>query len=100
MAQINLKHSLHGYMIASSHLEAEDARKDGWKDYEPSESEQSKVPSFLGDSTIPDKFPGRQALIEAGITWATLISKSQDELTSVPGIGEATAKAILEKLNS
>lgn len=101
MTMINLTHPQHGNKIAVSHAEAEDDRKNGWKDYDPTAIEQPKVPSFLGgESTIPENYPGRQALIDAGITWATLISKSEDELTSIPGIDEATAKAILEKLNS
>lgn len=50
-----------------------------------------------GDDTLPEDFPGRRALLEAGVaTWAELLAI--DDLEAIRGIGPATAKRIREAM--
>jgi len=45
---------------------------------------------------LPDEFPGRDALVKAGIiTMDAVADMTEPELLAVPGIGLATAKKIL-----
>lgn len=100
-----LQHPIHGQM-ACGDLDASVARANGWTDFNPStpvEEPKAAVPSFLAppESDIPDTFPARQFLVDGGVTkWADLVTKTEDELVAIKGIGKATAREILEKLNS
>ena len=99
MAAIYLRHPLHGSKVACGEQEAEYDRGNGWVDYDPT---APAVPSFLAPSSdIPENFPARQFLIDGGVTkWSELVTKTETDLTAIKGIGPATAKEILEKLNS
>lgn len=108
MAVIYLKHPLHGEMPYSSDLEANVARSNGWVDFDPTLAVpevviEPKLPSFLTPvvSNIPESFPARQFLIEGGVTkWDDLLTKTEPDLVAINGIGPATAREILDKLNS
>lgn len=69
------------------------------------------VPAFLAPTTppatepvesdLPEDFPGRAALIAAGFaTWASVADLDRNELIALKGIGEKTADAILEVMDS
>lgn len=47
---------------------------------------------------LPDDFPGRDALHEAGIIYLETVPNDGDALVSIPGIGKATAGKILAAL--
>jgi predicted flap endonuclease-1-like 5' DNA nuclease len=47
---------------------------------------------------LPDDFPGRTALAEAGVNTYNQLSKYADDYTQIPGIGPATAEKITEEL--
>lgn len=51
------------------------------------------------ESTLPEGFPGRDALAAAGFyTTGSLVGMTQTALVGLKGIGPATAKAILRAL--
>ena len=50
------------------------------------------------EAPLPDTFPGRAALIAAGITTIPGVPRDVDDLTRVPGIGTATARRVLASL--
>ena len=64
------------------------------------------VPSFLAPieeviSDLPDNFPGRDALIDAGfLTWASLVDLTDDQLQDIKGVGAVTSKRILDALGA
>lgn len=102
MAVIYLRHLIHGEKVACSEMEAKHDREQGWQDFDPS---TPALPAFLGggtaESDLPTDFPGREALIEGGVTtWANVVGKTVEELQAIKGIGPATAKSILERVNS
>lgn len=99
MAVIYLKHPVHGAKVASTDMEANEDRKNGWEDFDPT---VPAVPAFLQvESDLAADFPGRQALIDGGLPmWKDLVGKSAEDLQAVKGIGPATAKQILDLLNS
>lgn len=113
MGVFYLEHPIHGQMVCGD-LDAGVARSSGWVDFDPvaraAEAALAPVvpvvpvvPSFLvpTESDIPETFPARQLLIDGGVTkWADLVTKTEDELVALKGIGKATAREILEKLNS
>lgn len=101
MAVIYLKHPTHGAKVASTDIEAQHDRENGWVDFDPTVPE---VPAFLkpdgGESDLPADFPGRTALVEAGLKWTDLVDKTEAEFLAIKGIGPATAKQIRERLDS
>lgn len=101
---VRLRHPIHGFMDTNSAVEAKYARENGWEDVPPAVVEApAPLPSFLGggEYDIPESFPARKELIEGGLTkWADLVTKTELELIAIKGIGPATAREILEKLNS
>jgi hypothetical protein len=109
MATHFLSHPVHGQMTCGD-LDASVARANGWTDTPaPTEAASAEpvastpVPSFLApaESDIPENFPARQFLIDGGVTkWADLVTKKEADLVALKGIGPATAREILEKLNS
>lgn len=48
---------------------------------------------------LPDNFPGRFALQDAGITTVEAVPYDGDELMKIPGIGKVTANQILTWLS-
>lgn len=63
-------------------------------------SEEAQAAKRIADQ-IPATFPGAKALAEAGIeTFSAIADMSEAELVALKGIGEATAKAILEALEA
>jgi hypothetical protein len=106
MAVIYLRHPKHGEKVASTEFEANEDRKNGWEDFDP--TVKAELPDFLSggksdpvESDLPEDFPGREVLIENGVTtWEALVDKTDEELLALKGIGPATAKAIREKLDS
>lgn len=78
-------------------LPAEDAKIVHPEDFgaKTSVTEEKKGP-------LPDNFPGRAALAGAGINTFAQARKARDSeegLTGITGVGDATAKAIKEALN-
>lgn len=70
------------------------------EDYDPAKHVLFDAPAPL-PSSIPNDFPGAVALKDAGfVTIAELNGKTAQELTAIPGINKATAKAILAKLQA
>lgn len=100
MAVIYLKHLLHGEKVAASESEAAQDRENGWVDFDPT---TPSVPAFLApvESDLPEDFPGREALVEAGfVTWESVVDLTRDELIAIKGIGPKKADAILDVINS
>lgn len=72
----------------------------------------TEVPAFLAPATeeqktepredsLPEGFPGREALIEAGLgTVESLTGKTHDQLRRIKGVGATTAREILEALEA
>jgi hypothetical protein len=60
----------------------------------------ARAPAAEGEATpLPEDFPARQPLIDAGyVTVESLAGLTADELTTLRGIGAATAAKILEAL--
>ena len=111
MAAIYLEHPVHGQKVACGDQEAAYDRSNGWTDFDPTATTEPvavepAVPSFLAPapvivSDLPPDFPGREALIEGGLTeWAHIVGKTSDELVALKGIGLATATKILEVMDS
>jgi hypothetical protein len=52
------------------------------------------------DDVIPNDFPGRNKLAEAGINSMTQLKElgSEESLRAIPGIGQTTAKEIVDRL--
>lgn len=106
MAAIYLKHPIHGTKVACGDLEAQMDRENGWEDYDPTIPSKPSVPAFLSPtggtepvSDLPPDFPGREALIAAGLlTWESLVDKTAEQLQEIKGIGPATATSILNVL--
>lgn len=75
---------------------------------EPAESVPEEADELAGltdkpgnpaGTPLPDSFPGRRYLLEAGLsTYEALAGLTQDDLVALKGIGEATAEAILLNL--
>lgn len=63
----------------------------------PADTDEAKTnPAF---EPLPDTFPGKQALAEAGITTYEQV-RALDDLTKIAGIGAATAAKIEEALEA
>lgn len=56
-----------------------------------------QIPGTEDESGLPDDLPGRAAFLEAGLTTLDAI-RGINELTSVPGIGSATAGKVVSYL--
>lgn len=111
---IYLRHPLHGEKVASTEVEAANDRENGWEDFDPtakgaapaaptSPVSEPVVPAFLApvESDLPEDFPGRDSLIAAGFaTWASVTDLDRAGLIALKGIGEKTADAILEVMDS
>ncbi len=69
-------------------------------DAEGKELEGVKAEAAAGDSdSLPEDFPGREALAAGGFTTRTSVAGASDEdLDKVPGIGPATLKDIRKAL--
>lgn len=95
MGAIYLRHPIHGEKVESSDIIATQDRANGWVDFDPT---PVAVPSFLKPSTpLPENFPGREALVDAGLlTLESVAGKTKEELMSISGIGDATARRILD----
>ena len=98
---IHLKHPIHGCKATTNAVEAKHDREHGWEEYTPTET---VLPSFLSsvkpaESDIPAGFPGRQVLIDGGVTtWAVLVGKSYQDLSTIPGITPEVAFEIIKAL--
>ena len=102
MAAIYLRHTIHGQKVACSDLEVQHDVANGWEEFDP-HPPKAPVPSFLAGTVpnLPADFPGRDALVEGGLlTWDSVVGKTAEELQSIRGIGSATAKRILEVMDS
>lgn len=123
---IYLRHPLHGEKVASTDVEAKQDRENGWVDFDPAAPKVPNgvsdhihtladvngpttppvVPDFLApapvvESDLPEDFPGRKELIVAGYaTWASVTDLDRAGLIALKGIGEKTADAILEVMDS
>lgn len=99
MAVIYMRHPTHGTMVFSTDLEASVAQGAGWERFDP-EAHRPAVPSFLTPSAgtpLPNGFPGREALVEAGLsTLESITGKTSEELQSIKGVGERLAHRILD----
>lgn len=59
-------------------------------------AEETQTPVDQNSSDLPEDFPGRKALIAAGVSMLEKVAKLDlDGLKAIPGIGDATAEAIL-----
>lgn len=64
-------------------------------------TEPPSAPAPVVTDDLPAHFPGLISLKEAGITkLSELDGQTEEELTEIKGIGEATAKQILAKLKA
>jgi predicted flap endonuclease-1-like 5' DNA nuclease len=64
----------------------------------PETSAAVAAPAPVGDG-LPDDFPGRAQLTEAGITTISAV-RAHEDLTSIEGIGTATVGKIQEALGA
>ena len=101
MAVIYLQHPVHGAMVFSSTMEADGARANGWVDFVPVsgpvEVKPVELPSFFG-TPVPEDFPARERLMEAGHHTLESIPRDVEELVKINGIGNATALKVLDAL--
>jgi len=62
--------------------------------YDPSEKKEIKPKSEKPTTDIPDDFPGRNHLIDAGICFMKEVSKIKD-FDEIPGIGQSIEQKIV-----
>jgi hypothetical protein len=91
-----------GYKEGALTPEAIAADKAAKKEEAPKKEEEVEEASVKKSGKLPDDFPGRAALEEAGITTYAQVRKAQkaDELKDVAGVGEVTLANILEALGN
>jgi len=65
--------------------------------YDPVKKEVIERPKEDPFTNLPDDFPGREHLIQAGICLMELVLEMKD-FDQIPGIGQVTEKRILEYL--
>jgi len=74
-----------------------DRRRQALNDEEARVRARETSASSAASEELPEDFPGRVALNDAGHrTKADVAKLSEEELTEIPGIGPATAKKIVE----
>lgn len=93
VAEVALRVEVGGNVVASTHSETPAATqlvKEGQGDV--------TVTHIAGDE-LPEDFPGRAALVEAGVKLRSQVSAlSEEERTAIPGIGPATSAKMTEAL--
>lgn len=91
VAEVALRVEPHGNVVTSIHSETPAATQ-------LVGAEGDEAPHAAGDE-LPEDFPGRVALAEAGITLRSQVAAlSEEERTAVPGIGPATSAKMTEAL--
>lgn len=83
------------FLVSEYGLVEVDRREVKADDPQPPTADETEPPTVDAED-YPEGFPGREALVEANVPFATARSLSAEQLVEYKGIGAKTADAIVE----